>query len=199
MISYWIKEIAYLLGNLGYWGVFMSSFGLFPKEIVITVVGAVNPDSLFKIAIIGGLGSVVGVIPVYYIGYYFRNKDILKFLNGKGKFLHISEDKYNKGENFLKKGGIPFIYFSRFIPWIRVVVVLASGYLKYNFFSVLIAIFLGTSTYAYIFAYIGSKVGFNWEEIKKIIDIFNNSILVLTILGILLVVYLNRKRIFGKG
>jgi membrane protein DedA with SNARE-associated domain len=199
MISYWIKEIAHLLGDLGYWGVFISSLGLFPKEIVMAVVGAINPDSLLKIAFVGGLGASIGTVLTYHVGYYFRNKDILKFLNGKGKFLHISEEKYNKGEKFLKKGGAPFIFFSRFLPWVRVVTVLASGYLKYNFFTVLIAVFLGTSTYAYIFAYIGSKVGFNWDEIKKIIDVFNNSILGLTVIGILLVVYFNRKRIFGKG
>ena len=199
MISYWLREIAELLGELGYWGVFISSLGLFPKEIVMSVVGAINPDSILKIAIIGGLGSAIGALPTYYIGYYFRNKDILKFLNGKGKFLHISEDKYNKGEKFVKRGGIIFVYFSRFLPWVRVVTVIASGYLKYSIFSVLIAVFLGTATYAYIFGYIGSQVGFNWDEIKRIIDIFNNSILVLTGLGIIAIVYFNRKRIFGKG
>jgi membrane protein DedA with SNARE-associated domain len=198
MITYWIKEIAHFLGDLGYWGVFISSLGLFPKELVVAVVGAINPNSLLKISIIGGLGSSIGSALTYYIGYYFRNRDILKFLNQKGKFLHISEEKYSKGERFLKKGGAPFIFFSRFLPWVRVVTVLASGYLKYNFFVVIATVFTGACAYVYVFAYIGSQVGFNWEEIKKIIDIFNNSILALTVFGILLVVYLNRKKIFRK-
>lgn len=198
MISELLKEIALWFGSLGYWGVFLACLGIFPAEIVIAVVGALKPNNLLAISAVAALGETVGAIFTYLVGFYFSNKNLLGFLNGRGKFLKISEESYRKGHRSIRAGGSIYLFLSRFVPWLRVVTVIAAGYIKFNILIVSFVAFIGTYIYAYIFAYMGAKLGDNWSAIKKIIDTFNNATLALILVGILVYLYINRKKIF-KG
>ncbi len=200
MVSDLLKEIAYWFGTLGYWGVFISGFGVFPIEITTSMMGANNPNSLLRISLVAALGQSIGVLPTYFLGYYLRNKNVLKFLNKNGKFLHISEKSYNTGLETFKKRGSIYIFFSRFVPWLRTLTSLIAGYVKYNILILsLVIIFPATFIYAYIFAYVGAEMGNNWSQIKKIIDTFNNATLALIVIGILVYLYVNRKKFFRKN
>lgn len=198
MISNLLREIAHWFGSLGYWGVFISGFGVFPIELTTAMMGANNPNSLIKISLVAAIAEAIGFLPTYFLGYYLRNKDILKFLNRRGRFLHISEQSYNSGFKTFKKRGSIYIFFSRFVPWLRVLTSLIAGYVKYNLLILsLMIIFPATFIYTYIFAYIGAEIGDNWGEIKKIIDTFNNVTLALIIIGLVIYLYINRERIFN--
>jgi membrane protein DedA with SNARE-associated domain len=70
-----------------------------------------------------------------------------------------------------------------------------AGYLKYNVFLTSIAVFIGTFVYAYGFAYLGSEIGLNWEQIKKMMDMINNILAIVTILVIGFLAYKNRQKI----
>lgn len=198
MISDYIYNITMWLGNLGYWGVFIACFGVFPAEIVIAILAALHPDDLVNISLVAALGEVFGAVPTYLIGLYFHKKDLLKFLEKRGKFLNVSQGSYENGCESIRKKGIGYLFFARFIPWIRVAATLVAGYVKYNFIIFSVTVFIPTFIYAYGFAYAGAQVGFNWEAIKKIIDTFNNSMLLLIILGLGVYLFVNRKKIFRK-
>lgn len=197
VISDFLREIAQWFQTLGYWGVFLSGFGVFPIEITLAMMGANNPNSLIRISLVASLAEAIGVLPTYYVGYYFRNKDLLKFLNGKGKFLHISEKSYNTGYKNFKKTGSIYIFLSRFVPWIRAAAALIAGYVKFSPILLSLIVFPATFIYSYIFAYVGAEIGDNWDEIKRVIDTFNNATLALIIIGIGVYLYINRKKIFN--
>jgi len=194
VISSWINAITIWFGTLEYWGVFLSCLGLFPAEIVIAMVGASLPKELFHIALVASLGEMIGAIPTYLIGLFFSKKDILHFLNGKGKFLNVSEDSYNDGHRSIKKGGTGYLFISRFIPWVRVVSALVAGYVRYNIILFSLIVFAGTFFYAYGFAYLGAKIGLNWEKISNITGTFNNGMFILTMLVIVIYVLGKRKQ-----
>jgi len=198
MLSNLLKEITLWFGSLGYWGVFLACLGLFPAEIVIAMVGAAMPQNILQIAIAAALGEMIGAYPTYLVGYYFRNKNILRFLTeGKGRFLNISEKSYNSGYKSVRKGGAFYVLFSRLVPWLRVVIGLIAGYVKFTIVLFSLAVFTGTLIYAYTFAYMGAAIGFNWSKIKGVIDTFNNVSTALIVIGILIYIYSNRKK-FSK-
>jgi len=199
VVSELLKQITLWFGQLGYWGVFLACLGIFPAEIVIAMFGALKPENLLQISVVAALGETAGAILTYLVGFYFRNKDILKFLNGKGKFLQISEKSYKNGYKSVRRGGAFYLFISRFVPWLRVVTALVAGYMKFNILILSGAVFAGTFAYAYAFAYIGTKIGFNWAEIKNVIDTFNNISFLLIVLGVGIYFYINRKIFFGKG
>jgi membrane protein DedA with SNARE-associated domain len=167
MISNWISIITIWFTKIGYWGVFFACLGLFPAEIVITMDGATMSNHLLEIAVAAGLGEMIGAWPTYLIGLFFSNKDILKFLKGKGKFLKISEDSYHNGYKSIQNKGIGYVFFSRFIPWVRVVSAVVAGFVRFNIIIFSLAVFAGTFIYAYAFAYIGTKIGNSWDNIQE--------------------------------
>lgn len=183
------------MGKLGYTGVFISSVGILPAEVVIVMVGANKPDKLVQIALATAFGEIVGGLITYAFGYYFRNKDILKFLRGRGKFLNISEKAFEKGKKDITKKGFIYLMLTRFTPGLRVLTLIVAGYLEYNVLSASIAILIGTFVYAYGFAYLGAEIGFNWFEIKGILDTINSILTFLTALAIALIIYKNRKKV----
>lgn len=197
VISDFLREIAQWFQTLGYWGVFISGLGVFPIEITLAMMGANNPNSLIRISLVASIAEAVGVLPTYYVGYYFRNKDLLKFLNGKGKFLHISEKSYNTGYKNFKKTGSIYIFLSRFVPWIRAAAALIAGYVKFSPILLSLIVFPATFIYSYAFAYVGAEIGDNWDQIKRVIDTFNNATLALIIIGGIVYLYVNRKKIFN--
>lgn len=194
MISDLLYNITVWFGELGYWGVFIACFGIFPAEIVIAALAAMRPENLIEISLAAALGETFGAIPTYLIGFYFHKKDILKFLEKRGRFISVTKSGYENGYKSIKKSGLGYLFFARFIPWIRVAATLVAGYVRYNYVIFSITVFIPTFIYAYAFALMGSKVGFNWERIKGIIDTFNNSMLLLIFLGIGIYVYVNRKK-----
>lgn len=195
MISDILTKLTFWMGRLGYPGVFLSAVGVLPAELVITMVAAAKPNEVIPIAITGAMGEVLGALWTYGIGYYFKDKDVLAFLTGKGKWMKISEEAFDKSNDYIKKHGFLYIILTRFMPGVRVAVLLVAGYLRYNILAACIAVFLGTFVYAFGFAYLGSKIGFNWEQIKRIMDMINGVLTVLTISVLGYIAYRNRKKL----
>ena len=195
MISDILVKLTFWMGRLGYPGVFISTVGVLPAEVVITMVAATKTDQIFQIAAVASLGEVVGALWTYAIGYYFKDKDVLGFLNGKGKWMNISEETFNKSNKYVKKHGFLYIILTRFTPGLRVAVLLVAGYLKYNVFAASVAVFIGTFVYAFGFAYLGSKIGFNWDQIKRVMDMVNGGLTILTLSVIGFLIYKNKERL----
>jgi len=200
VISEILKEITLWFTDLGYGGIFLACLGIFPAEVVIAMAGAIMPRNILEIATVAALGEVAGAYITYLVGYYFSNKDFLKFLTeGKGKVLGVNEKSYNEGYKSVRKKGVFYVLMSRFVPWLRVVTTLIGGYVKLNIPLFSLAVFGGTIVYGYAFAYLGAEIGFNWDQIKKTIDTFNNASLGIIFLGILLYVYINREKLLNNG
>ena len=195
MISDILVKLTFWMGRLGYPGVFISTVGVLPAEVVITMVAATKTDQIFQIAAVASLGEVVGALWTYAIGYYFKDKDVLGFLNGKGKWMNISEETFNKSNKYVKKHGFLYIILTRFTPGLRVAVLLVAGYLKYNVFAASVAVFIGTFVYAFGFAYLGSKIGFNWDQIKRVMDMVNGGLTILTLSVIGFLIYKNKEKL----
>ena len=198
MISELLYNITVWLGGFGYWGVFVACFGIFPAEVVISALAALRPNNLTEISLVAALGEVFGAIPPYLIGLYFHKKDILGFIERRGRIMNVTKTTYKNGYDSINRSGAIYLFFARFIPWVRVAASLVAGYVKYNYLIFSITVFIPTFIYAYGFAYMGAKVGFNWHEIKKIIDTFNNGMLVVIGIGLFIYVYKNRKKFFKK-
>jgi membrane protein DedA with SNARE-associated domain len=198
MISERLMEIAFFIADYNYIVAFLAGVGGLPSRALAIISGATSSNLFVDFVLIGGIASIIGALPSYLLGSHFRNRDLLKFLKGKGKFLHVSEESYNKANRYLSQRGLLFIFVSRFIPTVKLVVPLLAGYLKYDFKYMIIIVFLATVLELAVFMFIGSRIGLNWDAIKSVIDASNNLILLLLGVGILIFIFVKRKKIFKK-
>lgn len=182
MIDFLITKIFEILIKLGNWGVFVAAVGIFPTEIIMSILAASKEYSIWSIAFASGAGEFIGAFPTYLIGKIFSGKNINKWLNGKGKFLGINDESFEKSSKQIIKHGHIYIFLSRFVPYLRVVSGVAAGFLEINVFFFSASVFLGSYVYSLLIAYLGLKVGGDLETIKKYLNLFNKWILVIIIL-----------------
>lgn len=199
MIDFLLTKSVEILVDMGYWGVFLSSLGLFPSEIVIALFSATPDANIWYIALAASLGALIGGIPTYFIGYIFTEEVLYKWLNGKGKFLHIDTEKIEKNKKIIRKRGFLYVYITRLVPWLRIVASIAAGYVKVNIFQYMVAIFLGMFTYTMIISFIGLEAGENWELVTQYIKLLDRWIIILLFGGTLMyLLYKSKKKIMRR-
>lgn len=98
-----------LIGDMGYWGIFLlmfleSTFFPFPSEIVMIPAGYLAYQgelNLYLVVIVGILGSLGGALLNYYLALRFGRTFILRY----GKYFFIKETTLDTLESFFKKHG----------------------------------------------------------------------------------------------
>jgi membrane protein DedA with SNARE-associated domain len=119
---------------------------------------------------------MIGAYPMYIIGRILSGKNIYAWLEGKGKFLQIDKKKFDQSKKRISQQSYTYIFLSRFVPYLRIVVSLASGFLETNFFLFSLSTLAGTYVYSAVIAYFGYEVGGDLETIKMYMSKFNTWI-----------------------
>lgn len=194
MVEILISESLELFLSWKYIGVFLGSLGLFPIEIVILILASTHQGNIFLISIVSGFGGLIGSYLTYFLGYVFTEENLYNWLEGNGKFLRVDIKRYKKSKERIKKRSLTYLFLTRFIPWLKIVASIASGFLRINFFSYSIVVFLGGFIYAILLGYIGSKIDYDIESIKKFMGLFDRWVIYITLGYILISVIYKRKR-----
>ncbi len=199
MIDFLLTKTVEILVDMGYWGVFLSALGLFPTEVVITFFSATEESSMWLIALVASIGSVVGGIPTYFLGYLFTEDVLYKWLNGKGSFLRIDTKSIEKSKKKIRKHSFIYIFLTRLIPWLRVVASIAAGYVKTGILQFSVAVFLGMFLYTILLSVIGAQAGHNWDEIQKYLNTIDKGVIALIIASTLTYfLYKSKKKVIQR-
>ena len=133
-----------------------------PSEIIMPFAGflvAQGKFTLFGVALAGALGCVAGSVVAYLVGILGGRVFIEKY----GKYILISRHDLEIADNFFNKYGSGAIFFSRLMPIVRTFISLPAGIARMNFSKFVIYSFLGSLPWCYGLAYIGKKLGDNWN------------------------------------
>lgn len=196
IVSLILTKLLEILIGMGNWGVFLSATGIFPTEILMAILAAENNSNIWIIALASGLGEMVGAYPIYIIGRILSGKNIYAWLNGKGKFLQINKQKFEQSKKRISQRSYTYIFLSRFVPYLRIVVSLASGFLETNFFLFSLSTLAGSYVYSAIISYLGYMVGGDLETIKMYMSKFNTWITPIVLVYIIgSIILKNRKNI----
>lgn len=167
------------------------------EEIVIPFAGYLTLEgkfSLWMIAFFGGFGTTLGACISYGIGKYIG----ISFFERYGKYFFISKKDIKKGQKVFQKYGKWAVLFSRIIPGVRGFIPIIAGISKMNLIQFTYLTFIGSYIYIFILAYIGSKLGERWEEVKDS-AVYLDYIAVVIILAILFMFLLHIKRYYEEN
>ncbi|MBI4779320.1 DedA family protein [Candidatus Falkowbacteria bacterium] len=162
----------FIINTISVWGYFgvgalmaiESACVPLPSEIIMPFAGflaAQGKFSLLGVTLAGALGCAVGSAVAYAVGILGGRVFIEKY----GKYILISHHDLNIADNFFNKYGSSAIFFSRLLPVVRTFISLPAGIAKMNFSKFIIYSFLGSLPWCYFLAYIGKKLGDNWDTL----------------------------------
>jgi membrane protein DedA with SNARE-associated domain len=162
--------------GLGHTGVLIlmaieSSFIPMPSEIIVppaAYLASLGKMNIFLIILMGTLGSLLGAIFNYVIGYYLGRIVVYKLSDHKfAKIFFINREKLEKAENYFIKNANSATFLGRLIPVIRQLISIPAGFCKMNFLAFTIYTTLGSFIWVSILAVLGYFLGSNEELIVK--------------------------------
>ncbi len=182
-----------IITQMGYFGVFllmvMESMVLpVPSEAVMPFAGFLWHQGTFNfwiIAITSTLGSIIGSLISYGIGFYGGRPLIKKI----GKYFLLNEHHLELTERFFTRYGDKTIFISRFIPVVRHLISLPAGLGKMKLFKFCLYTILGAFLWNSFLAYLGYYLADNWNIIRKYSEVIDIFVIILIIAAVAYFIY----------
>lgn len=171
-----------------------------PSEIVMPVAGimvynhkilsSLNPTlSIVLVAIAGTVGSLVGSIVAYWIGYNGGRPLMLKY----GRYVLISQHDADKADRFFQRWGSATVFFSRLLPVVRTYISLPAGIAKTPFAKFCVYTVLGSFPWCLMLAFVGYELGKASGGLSSLGTVFHGlDVVVLIAIVVLVALYIWR-------
>lgn len=179
-----------VMESLGYIGICFlialeNIFPPIPSEVILTFGGFLTTYSNLGplgVIISATIGSLIGAIVLYYLGYFFGDK--LEKL--------FKMDDIKKANNWFKEKGCKAVLYCRFVPIVRSLVSIPAGINKMNMPIFLLYTSIGTIIWNTVLVYAGVFLGDNWSYFAGVISRYSKVVLVFIILVILVRIWIKR-------
>ena len=185
-----------IMNKYGYFGIVFliaveNIFPPIPSEVILTLGGFMTSQkginmNLFGVIFYSTIGSLIGAIILYYVGYLLNKDRLLKICDSKiGKILHLKkEDIIKSTDNFERNGNLT-VFYSRFIPIVRSLISIPAGINKMKFGLFIIYTTIGSFIWNTVLCSLGKLVGENYMVVANIFSKYSKFILILLIVWLL--------------
>ncbi|MEQ8765608.1 MAG: DedA family protein [Planctomycetota bacterium] len=188
----WVATISNEMGYVGI--VFLmfaeNVFPPIPSEVVMPAAGYSSETgrlSLIGVIVAGMIGSVLGAIPLYYLGAWAGRERVERWAGRWGDWLTVSRSEMERANRWFEDHGGKVVFLCRFVPGVRSLISIPAGVVGMPMPRFLLLTALGTGIWAAGLAWAGSKLGEEHEVVSDTIDYA-----LYAVIGIGVVVYVTR-------
>ncbi|MFC3832341.1 MULTISPECIES: DedA family protein [Deinococcus] len=195
-----VEWVQGLMDSLGYVGILLlmvleNLFPPIPSELIMPSAGfaAARGDlNLIVVILMGTLGSVVGTLPLYYIGRAFGEDRLVEWADKHGKWLTLSGKDIKKADDWFDRHGTKAVLFGRMVPGIRSLLSLPAGMSEMPLPKFLLYSAIGSGLWASALAGAGYLLGDNYEQVEQYVG--PASKVILAVLAVAAVMWFVRRR-----
>ena len=188
----WITEF---MNSMGYFAIvflmFLENvFPPIPSEVIMPMAGFTATQgklSFIGVVIAGTLGSVLGALPLYFVGKTIGEERLKSWADSHGKWLTVSREDIDKAKEWFEKHGAIAVLIGRLVPGVRSLISLPAGINQMSLGLFLLYSTIGAAIWSSILAYLGHLLGGNYEKVEKYLSPAS-----WIILGIIVLVYIHR-------
>ena len=157
-----------------------------PSEIIMPFSGYLvsrGEMTLWGVSVAGAFGCVVGSLVAYWAGMYGGRPFIEKY----GRYILLSRHDLDIADRWFAKYGEIIVFVSRLLPAIRTFIAFPAGVAKMNLTRFCIYTFAGSLPWCLGLAYVGQKLGEQWDKDDTLKTWFHRFDFVIGIVGVLAV------------
>lgn len=195
-----LEWVAGVMEAMGYGGIvflmFLENvFPPIPSEVIMPLAGFVagRGDLHFLgVVIAGTAGSVLGALPLYYLGRFTGERRIHAWADRYGGWLTISGKEIDRAQDWFNHHGGKAVFFCRLVPGVRSLISIPAGIAGMPILPFLFYTALGTGIWATALAYAGYLLGENYDKVEQYIGPV--SYVVIAVLAIAFIVWVIRRR-----
>jgi len=174
-----------IINFIGYPGIFflmlVESCGIpMPSEVIMPFSGflvAAGKLNFWAVVLLGAIGNLAGSLLAYFIGFKGGRPLIEKY----GKYMLISKHDLDLADHWFSRFGQLTVFFGRLLPVVRTYISFPAGVAKMDLKKFSFYTFAGALPWSALFAWLGIKMGKNWQLIQETLHNFDLAILVLVI------------------
>lgn len=163
-----------------------------PSEAVMPFVGFLVADGRMDpgLAIMAtSLGSIVGSLLSYALGYYGGRPLVLKL----GRYLFLNPEDLNRAEIFFhKRQGTVTVFIGRFIPVIRHLISIPAGTGRMPLQPFVLSTLAGATLWNSFLLWLGMVLRENWTVVQRYTHVLDIMVVVLGVVCV--VIFLQRRR-----
>jgi membrane protein DedA with SNARE-associated domain len=172
--------------------IMIESMGVpFPGETMLLVASA-YAASTGALGIFGVIGSAAGGAMIGdSLGYWIGREGGRRLIRRYGKFVGLTDDRYQRAQDYLKRHGGKAVFFGRFVSIARTWIAVLVGAHRLNYFQFLLYNVLGGIVWATVYGSLGYAFGSNLPLLETWVK---RAGITITIAAVVLVIYLIRLR-----
>ena len=187
------------ISALGYWGVALlmaieSACIPLPSEIIMPFAGYLvsrGQMSLWGVGLAGAIGCVLGSLVAYWVGMYGGRPLIEKY----GRYVLISRQDLEMADRWFGRYGEAIVFTSRMLPAVRTFIAFPAGVARMNLTRFVIYTFAGSLPWCLALAYVGQKLGEQWNKDERLKTLFHQFDFVIGIIVLLAAVWWVRRHL----
>lgn len=135
-----------------------------PSEVILPFAGFLVSTGRFElgaVSLVGALGCNLGSMVAYAVGDYGGRP----LANRYGRWLLIAPGDLERAEHWFLRRGDAAVWISRMLPVVRTYIALPAGVARMPLLRFHIFTFLGSLPWCWALAYVGYRLGENWNEV----------------------------------
>ncbi len=143
-----------------------------PSEVIMPLAGyalAHTRLDLIILATVASLASNLGSIPAYWVGAKGGRPMVERY----GSYLLLSRHDLDRVDHFFARFGSLAVLIGRMLPIIRTFIAFPAGIAKMNQLRFHIYTFIGSWPWCYALAYVGMKLGAQWNTNPRFKEVFH--------------------------
>lgn len=155
-----------------------------PSEIIMPFAGylvSAGQFNLIFVAVLGALGNVLGSLISYWVGRYGGRPLIERY----GKYILVSRHDLDLADKWFARFGDKAVFFGRLVPVVRTFISFPAGISRVSVGKFTAYTFLGAFPFSLLLAFLGFKLGQNWENLRVYFRQFDILIALLILAAII--------------
>jgi membrane protein DedA with SNARE-associated domain len=201
-INNWVQGIIASAGypGLGFVMVLENVFPPVPSEIVLPLAGYMTLQGHFTlvgVTAVGTLGSVIGALILYGLGWWLDESRVRHLLRQYGRYAMLTEEDLDRALTWFNRYGQPTIFFARLVPIVRSLISVPAGLARMSMLRFLAFTALGTGLWSFFLAWAGQMLGANWSRAAGFVSRYQDVVIVSA--AVLVLLFLVRRLSSGLG
>jgi membrane protein DedA with SNARE-associated domain len=178
--------------SLGYPGVALlialeNVFPPIPSELVLPLTGFLvgrGEFSLMPALIAATVGSLVGALAIYGVGYVVGEDRVRAFIGKYGRYLLVGEDDLDRAHDWFERHGWLAVLLCRMVPGLRSVISLPAGVERMSIVPFVLLTTLGSAIWNGVLIGAGWWLGDQWDLVSDYLEIVQYVIIGIAVVAI---------------
>jgi len=170
-VTDWVEQFVRDMGYLGlaFLTFLENVFPPIPSEIILPLGGYLStqqPEYTF-IGVVGAgvVGSLAGALVLYYLGCYFNEPRLKRWVSKHGHWLLLDPEDIDEAVDWFERHGRKAVFICRIIPGARSLISIPAGSSGMKMRVFLLYTTLGTAIWSTALAYAGRLLGQNYSDV----------------------------------